>query len=252
MLLIVGILFTSIIPLFMYVNQVNNYYDRTVVEMKTADQERSMEELEVYAYGHNQTGKAVDVFLVSRGAVSLNVTRIWVMRKDLQKTLLFSSANLSFLPLQLIASAQTTIENIPLTSIITDDQSVDYFNIEVATERGRKYSSKTNSLHRTATGWENGSPDFQIQVIVLSDKHDDRYKIEAVGADDATQSFHSVVESGKVAGDFFTIISVPTAGSYNVTAWKWQGGGYNSKVGDTTTILLTLTRPTTLIRFQDG
>jgi len=246
----VGILFTTIIPLFIYVNEVNNYYDRTVVNMKIADQERSMEDLDVYAFGHSQTSEKIDVFLVNRGSVSLNVTRIWVMRKDLQKTLIFTSVNLSCLPLQLDASAQITIENLSLTTIL-ESENLNYFNIEVATERGNKYPSITNPLHKTAFGWETGVQDFQIQVIVLSDWGLNEYKVETIGADNSTSGFYDIVKSYQVHGDFFTIIPVPRAGSYNVTVWKWKGGGYNAKVGNSTVVLLTWSHPSTLRKFDD-
>ncbi len=39
-LIMVGILMTSILPTFIYVNEVNNYYDRAVVELKIVDEDR--------------------------------------------------------------------------------------------------------------------------------------------------------------------------------------------------------------------
>ena len=90
-LLMVGILMTSVIPLFMYVNRVNNYYDRTVAEMKIADDDRGREDLEVYAYGASST--SISVWLRNKGAVPVNVSRIRVMREDLERIMIFNSTN---------------------------------------------------------------------------------------------------------------------------------------------------------------
>jgi hypothetical protein len=246
----VGILLSSVIPLFLYVNEVNNYYDKTVINMKIADDERSIEDLVIYAFGHNQTGNAIDLFLINRGSVSLNITRIWITRTDLQKILVFTSMNLSQLPLQLTASSQATIGNVDLTSILEFDEMKDYFNIEVATERGKKYASLTNALHKTATGWETGTPDFRIQVIVLSDWGLDQYKIEVRGDDNGTSGFYDILESHQLHGDFFAVIPVPKAGSYNTTVWKWQGSSYDIKIGSSI-VVLTWSHPSSLRRFED-
>ena len=248
-LFMVGILFTSVIPLFMYVNEVNNYYDRTVVDLKIADQERSMEDLTVYAFGHNET--AIDVFIINSGPISLNITHIWIMRKDLQDTLIFNSTNCEDLPLQLIASRQATIENLTLTPIITGTESMDYFNIEVATERGNKYSSQNNPIHRISSGeWESSTQELQIQVIVKSDWGLDIYLVEVEGVDNSTSGFYDRTESFQLHGDFFTIFSIPKIGSYNVTVNAWQGGGYNRFVGESTAVL-TWSHPNALRKFDD-
>jgi len=50
MLIFIGILFTCVMPFFLYINEVNSLYDQTVVEMKQEDQNRALENIEVYAY----------------------------------------------------------------------------------------------------------------------------------------------------------------------------------------------------------
>ena len=142
----VGILFSTIIPLFIFVNSVDNYYDSTVVSMDIADQERKMEAIDVYAWGSNETGNDIDVLLENKGSITINITRVWVTRTDLERTLVFTSDNESSLPLQLIASGKSTIDSLDLTPILESNET-DYFNIEVMTARGNKFPSKTNPLH---------------------------------------------------------------------------------------------------------
>ena len=250
-LLMVGILITSILPTFIYINEVNNYYDRVVVELGIADQDRSLEDLTVFGYAHNETGKAIDIFLINSGSISLNVTRIWVIRSDLKDKILYNSTNLACLPLQMIASNRTTITNLDLTAIVTDNENLDYFNIEVSTNRGKKYSSQTNSLHYTSTGeWETGTQDFQIQVIVASGWGLSNYQIEVTGVDNSTSGYYDRAVSYQVHGDFFTVFSIPKIGSYNVTVNEWEGGGYNRPVGEST-VVLTWSHPNALRQFDD-
>lgn len=245
-LFMVGIILTSILPLYMYVNQINNYYDSTVANMGLADQVRSTEALDVYAFPHNDTSTQIDVFLMNNGPMSLNVTRIWIVRTDLQKVLIFNSTNLPSLPLHLQGSAQTTIQGLSAASIITNDPTKDYFNVIVATERGRQYSSQTNPLHKIAGGWETGSQSFQIQVLVVAYSwgSQNTYRIKVVGADDVTSGYNSTVYSPpKMHGDFYTIIPVWQSGSYNVTTWS-----NGSPLGETT-VLITWNHPTTFVPF---
>ncbi len=153
-LLMVGILFTTIIPLFMYVNSVNNHYDTTVVNMGLADQERSMEDLTVYTYWENDSS-AVRLQLINDGSISINVIRIWVMSEDLERYHLFTSENVSTalnghdLPLHLNPSNQATIENLTLTIIDPLNPEKNVFYVEVTSDRGNVFASNTNPLRHT-------------------------------------------------------------------------------------------------------
>ena len=238
-LLMVGILITSILPTFLYVNEVNNYYDRTAVDLKITDNERSMENLEVYAYGHNET--AVDVFIVNRAPLASNISRIWVLNNTLQNAWIFNSTNRPDLPLFLGASEQITLR-LDFTDINEVDSS---YNIEVATKRGNKFSSTTNPLTYTQEGeWQTGTTEFQIQVIVQSNQGQDRYLIQIYGP----ESHYDFVDSTTVQGMFFSIFSVPQAGQYNVTVHNIKAGSY--LVGNMTRIL-TWIYPSTYCQFDD-
>jgi len=238
-LLMVGILITSILPTFLYVNEVNNYYDRTAVDLKITDNERSLENLEVYAYGHNET--SVDVFIVNRAPLASNISRVWVLNNTLQDAWIFNSTNRPDLPLFLGASEQITLR-LDFTDINEVDNS---FNIEVTTERGNKFSSTTNPLTYTTEGeWQTGTMEFQIQVIVQSDQGQDRYLIQIFGP----ESHYDFVDSATVQGMFFSIFSVPQAGQYNVTVHNIKSGSY--LVGNMTRIL-TWIYPSTYCQFDD-
>jgi len=220
-LLMVGLLSTTIIPLFIYMNSVDNHYDTTVVNMGIADQERSMENVIVYAYGRDETYD-INVLLVNEGSITVNITRIWVMSMDLQRTNIFTSENVSTplnahdLPLQLNPSTQAEIENLTLT-IIVEDPEKDVFNIEVTTARGNIFASSTNFLRYTEGDWNTGMRWPWLEVLVRSDEGQDDFQVDVVGI---SNNFTDTVCSEHVLGDYLTIIPVFKTGNYTVTATR--------------------------------
>jgi hypothetical protein len=216
LLLMVGVIFTTVIPLFIYVNSVDNYYDTTVVNMGIADQERSKEELDVYATGHNETSESIDVTIINKSPLTINITRVWIIRRDLQKIMIFTSKNESSLPLQIIASAQMSIDDLDFSTMF-EDPELDYFNIEVTTARGNVFSSKTNPLHRNGGGgWTVGENPPWIEVLVRSEWNFDSYKVEIFNTLNLSQE-HQIREIDHIHGDYFVIVPVFIAGTYNIT-----------------------------------
>ncbi len=240
-LIMVGILITSILPTFIYVNEVNNYYDRAVVDLKIADEDRYYEDLEVHAYGHNQT--TVDILIINRAPLASNITRIWVTNTTLQDAWIFNSTNHPDLPLYLSASEQTSIR-MDFTGINAEGSS---YRIEVTTERGNKFSSTTNPLTYTVGGeWQTGSMEFNIQVIVQSSQGNDRYLIKIYGP----ENHFDFIDSATVQGQFFSVFSVPQAGQYNVTVQNIKGGSYY--VPTNTSVILSWIYPTAFCQFVDS
>jgi hypothetical protein len=239
-LIMVGILITSILPTFIYVNEVNNYYDRTVVDLKIADEDRDYEDLEVHAYGHNDT--TVDVLIINRAPLATNITRIWVMNTTLQDAWIFNSTNYpDDLPLYLSASEQISLR-MDFTGINSEGSS---YRIEVTTDRGNKFSSATNPLTYVSGDWQTGSMAFKIQIIVQSSQGQDRYLIKIFGP----ENHFDFVDSTTVQGQFFSVFDVPQAGQYNVTVQNIQGGGYYVEPNQTT--ILSWIYPTDYLQFDD-
>ena len=239
-LIMVGILMTSILPTFIYVNEVNNYYDRTVVDLKIADNKRSLENLEVYAYGHTQY--EIDVFIINRAPLASNISRIWVLNNTLQDAWIFNSTNSLDLPLYLGAAEQTTLR-LNFTGISVEGCS---YIIEVATERGNKFSSNTNPLAYSPGGeWQTGSMEFNIQIIVQSSQGNDRYLIQIYGP----ENHYDFVDSATVQGQFFSVFSVPQAGQYNVTVQNIKGASYY--VPTNQKVVLSWVYPTAFCQYDD-
>jgi len=235
-LIMVGILMTSILPTFIYVNEVNNYYDRTVVDLKIADNERNLENLEVYAYGY--TDYEVDVFIINRAPLATNIIRIWVINSTLQDAWIFNITNDD---LYLGAANQTTLR-LNFTGISVENQK---YIIEVITDRGNKFSSNTNPLTLTQEGWQTGTSEFKIQVLILSSQGSDDYRIDIQGLD----GYSDNIDVSGVQGQFFYIFDVPQAGEYNITV---QDTKHSEQVGNVTTVDLTYLRPTAFTYFDDS
>jgi archaellum component FlaF (FlaF/FlaG flagellin family) len=246
-LIMVGILITSIIPMFMYVNEVNNYYDKTVVEMKIADDERSREDLEVYAYGANQT--AISVWLKNKGAVSVNITHIRVMRADLQKVIIFNSTNRpENFTLQISASAQETIVGLDLTPVLNlTDEKPNKFNIYVATNRGNSFASETNTLSQSGSGWETSVMEFLINIMIHSTSTED-FQFKVYNTTGGSPVFITEKEIENVHGTDYTMVNVPMDGIYNVTCYRRQGSEYSDFV-DEKFRTLTWSHPVTWMEF---
>jgi hypothetical protein len=237
-LIMVGILITSILPTFIYVNEVNNYYDRTVVDLRIADEARDYENLEVHAYGHNET--TVDLLIINRSPLATNISRIWVMNSTLKNAWIFNSTNYPDLPLYLSASEQTSLR-MDFSGINSEGSYI----IEVTTMRGNKFSSATNPLTYTSGDWQTGSMDFNIQVLVQSSQGNDRYMIQIYGP----ENHFDFVDSATVQGQFFSVFSVPQAGLYNVTVQNIQGSSYY--VPTNQTVILSWIYPTAFCQFDD-
>jgi hypothetical protein len=220
-LLMVGLLFSAIIPIFISRARVDNHYDTTVVNMGITDHERGMEDVTFYAFGRDESHDLY-VLLVNDGSITVNITRIWVRRIDLQRTNIFTSQNVSAalngqdLPLQLNPSDKATIENLTLT-IIVEDPDKDTFNIEVTTARGNVFPIINGPLNYQGGLWGTGLNWPWIEVFIRSNEGQDDFQVDVV---DDTNNFTDTMYSWNVHGDYFTIIPVPKTGAYNVTATK--------------------------------
>jgi len=148
MLIFIGVLFTSIIPLFLYVNHVNSLYDMTVAEMRRFDEERENEQLDVYAYPDSSNN--LTIYIKNRCALPVRIVRVWV--NDTTPTV-------TDLPLKIEGVSSGIIENIPIPP--TGD-----FDVWVVTERGNVFASQTNTLHITESGWSGGNDPYSINILI--------------------------------------------------------------------------------------
>jgi len=198
-LIFVGILFTCVVPLFLYVNKVNSYYEKTVIEMRKFDQEHEMEDLEVYAYP-NDNNTELNVYIRNRCALDVEVTRVWV------NNTFYDDSGLSDLPLILSGVSDYDIQGIGI--------SVGYFDVWVMTDRGNLFASLTNTIHiANSTYWEPSSYNFAIHIFITKAG---QYNINVT----SDFGYFQQVEDIKAAPTAYRMIAVPKPGMYNVTVAK--------------------------------
>lgn len=200
-LIFVGILFTSVIPLFLYVNRVNSYYEVEVMEMRQFNQEREMERLEVYAYPVGENPTELYVFVKSKCALDqMKVVRVWVNDS------LYNETNLTNLPLVLSGVSEGTIQGINI--------SYGYFDVWVTTNRGNVFASFTNTLHVNASGeWEPGTYNFGIHIFITQAG---KYNVTVTN----DSGFWHHLDGIQAAPTAYRVIAVPEPGMYDVNVTK--------------------------------
>jgi len=156
MLIFIGILFTCVIPLFLYVNQVNSYYDQAVIEMEHIDEDKQREMIDVYAYPFSNTSKAIYVYVKNQCPFSVDVIRIWVNDHCYNYTL------------KVPGLGWNVTEAIDLTGILPTQGNITV-NTKVTTRRGNIISSLVNPLYYSAAAGWSSSGTLSINVVINRD-----------------------------------------------------------------------------------
>lgn len=76
-LIFVGILFTSVIPMYLVMKQADNIYTQNTVKMANADLARSMEKLDVTLSPIGMNGP-LEVYATNIGVQGIRIVRIWI------------------------------------------------------------------------------------------------------------------------------------------------------------------------------
>jgi len=157
MLIFIGILFTCVMPFFLYLNEVNSLYDQTVVEMKQFDQDRALENIEVYAYPLNQSSSQIRLYIKNQCPLTVRIERVWI--------------NDQYFPcnLQISGMGENTTDSVDIQDMLSQVEGVGSFQAKVTTARGNTFSSLTNPLqYSNDSGWS-GGPSFAINIVIELD-----------------------------------------------------------------------------------
>lgn len=214
MILGVCMLFSVVVPLFLYVNRVNTVYESALNEMTLFDQERSKESLSVVAYTV-ENGSELNVYIRNGGPIQVNVTRVWVTDLQTQIVQLYTGLN----------ETETTIP--PAEERIIHDIDISSFGdeklleVKVATERGNLFSSLTNPLYITPGRFT--TLPFNIEIVFDTYGERgwfDRTVVAVYYGSDPSYSWNSTIEVhehiGGGGGYVYTSVGVPVIGYYNI------------------------------------
>ena len=174
MLIFIGVLFTCVMPFFLYINQVNSLYDQTIMEMKEFDQERSLENIDVYAYPLNQSSSQISLYIKNRCPLTVEIVRVWIGNQ--------------YFPydLQISGMGENTTDPIDIQDMLSQVSGVESFQVKVTTARGNTFSSKTNPLqYSSGSGWSGGQS-FAINIVIEIDPGVYDFIIEITNSDGTT------------------------------------------------------------------
>ena len=208
MLIFIGVLFTCVIPLFLYVNEVNSVYDQTVHEMSNFDLERTQERCDAFAYPLSSTSDYLNVYIKNKCALDVKIERVWVNNIYYE----FDNATAPAMDQCNIINLNVSQQKIIETQLL----------IKVISTRGRSYSSITNPLIWNGTSWVGGTR-YNINVVIESIKQgNQKYNVTVTGP-----GFSEVRKTIKPSHEnsVFVSFQVPNEGRYYITVRNIGGKG---------------------------
>lgn len=176
MLVTVGIFISAIIPLFLFVNNVNSYYNDKIEDMAFQDQLRAAEDLDVYAYPIGENFTEMNVQVKNMGTTPVKVERIWISEINLQTSQFWNETHIPTLQDSIPPATQITFQNLSLATFYNDEMLL---SVKLTTERGSTFASRTNPIWISEGGWTGDySYPYNIQFVLQSPKGQGTWKIE--------------------------------------------------------------------------
>ena len=221
-LIFIGILFTSVIPMMLVMNQADTIYTQTVHEMESRDQERASEKADAYAYPINGTSNQLKIRVSNKGVVPIKIIRAWINDEIHSQD-------------EVIRTQETAVLG-PFTVTLVNSST---YAIKVTTERANSYASTTGTLYYTDGYWF--TPSLGIHVLVLN--WFGKYQIRVYNGSAASPIWQSEVPyetQGIDIGDVeWTEVGMDTAGYYWVEVLKKIGGDWKHVPGSPIPVVIT-------------
>lgn len=207
MLIFVGVLFTCVMPFFLYINQVNSIYDQTVIEMKNLDQDRALEKIDVYAYPISQSSNTISVYVKNRCPLSVQVIRVWINDRNFTMSL------------QVPGMTYNITSPIDISAMLPTEGSKS-FKVKVTTTRGNTFSSLTNPLYYSqGSGWSGGGSLAIHIVLTKQSTGTERFTILVTKVVDGGTGTVICNEQVSMLGNtqsYFKRVDVPEPATYHV------------------------------------
>ncbi len=157
-LIFVGILFTSVIPMYLVMKQADNIYTQKVHEMGISDQDRAREAIEANVYPDNITSHNLYINVTNTGVVPVDIVRVWVNDEVKYST-----------PTPVASQDTAVIGPIPIPN-----PSGSYI-VTLTTKRGNSFAATSETLsYNTSNGYWY-TPSLGIHILVINTQG--KYKI---------------------------------------------------------------------------
>ncbi|MFH0748613.1 MAG: hypothetical protein V1915_01645, partial [Candidatus Bathyarchaeota archaeon] len=148
-LIFVGIIFTSVIPMYLVMKQADAMYDKKIMEITRLDDERDRENIEAFVYPTAPNSANLLVKIRNRCELAVKVVRLWI--NDV-------SSDWNVLTLN-------SMSEVTLDYPVTQPELNSYYTFKFATERGRVYPSMTGTLYYGDGKWET---EFLAIYVIIS------------------------------------------------------------------------------------
>jgi len=204
MLIFVGILFTAVIPLFMYVNEANLYLYQTRMELQKIDEDKERENIDVYAYPPDPEAQDIVFCVKNTSPLNVEIVRVWV--NDECYNVNFNVQSMMY----------NTSDPLDITSALLEEGTT-CLDIKVTTGRGNVVDNILNPLFYTAgSGWS-GSGRLAI-LIVISKEHPGtaQFHLQVTNNEDNSTIFDDIIWMIGNVGSYIQKIFPPDTGSYRV------------------------------------
>ena len=214
MLIVTAMLFMVVIPLFLYVNEVNTEYNVSSDEMDRLDHQRSMESLSVVAYPV-ENGSGLNIYVYNRAALPTEVIRVWVTDVYNHTTRMYNvQANESMIS----PASDIIIHNINIASF----GKTKLLKVKVVTRRGNTFSAINNPLYISD---QSETLPLNIQLCFYTGR-ETQFKrtvnVTCVNPNpnwNATFTIYQLIP-GKEGINVYSSVGVPTFGLYLIQVYK--------------------------------
>ncbi|MBA7619109.1 hypothetical protein ES703_26442 [subsurface metagenome] len=208
-IIFIGIMFTSVIPMWLVMKQADVLFERKMLEMARLDDEAERESMELYAFPSSyDEPEYLNITAYNTCEVPINLVRLWV--------------NGTVTPLSITIPVMGSVNVPPYEINATEGSS---YQSAATSERGNVYVSQTGTLSWSGGEWETET--VGINLIFPSRPgsgqrgNDWKNKLEITIAQDSDIIFEDVVVYWAIsASEMFFELGAP--GKYNVTVWTKQ------------------------------
>jgi len=215
-MIFIGIMFTSIVPMMMIMQQANIIAEKKKKQIASFDVESSREELIVTVNPNPTNSSELMVRVQNRGDVSVKIARVWV--------------NDDYTPQSEAIATKTTGVLGPIPVAV---QNATYYLLEVTTERGNVFRSYTGSVYYSDGTWYVSA--LSITVNIINDQGQYRIWVK-----NSTQNEVGYWDSGGIVhDDVVQSFEVDEAGEYTVIMKKKVSGVFKELAASPATVQIT-------------
>ena len=197
-LIFIGILFTSVIPMMLVMNQADTLYEQKKLEIGRFDEERAREQADVYVYPTDGLSSPyLTIKVTDRCELAMRIVRIWINDTIYSVDFLVQS-----------------MESKDLGSYFVDPKNGSEYDIEVTSERGNVYENGGGTMYYDYDHWVVDA----LMINVLISSPGVVFKIEVSKGGVPIEGSPAMV--WKIGGSAFKSFVVPSNGIYKVIVKK--------------------------------